>query len=79
MSPVTAQGVAAQNALDSSIESAAVEVVQEMGQAEVSINDLLSRMPETPPEIVREAVWQLLDDDIILLTEHRLLRRSSED
>lgn len=74
MSLVTPQGIAAQQELESTIEAALVAVLEVVEARPLLPNELLNTLgSEWGEDVVREAMWQLLEKhDLELLSDRRL-------
>lgn len=74
MSLVTPQGIAAQQELESTIEAALVAVLEVVEARPLLPNELLNILgSEWGEDVVREAMWQLLEKhDLELLSDRRL-------
>lgn len=68
MSPVTAQGQRAQAAMNARIEEFRPLVLTRLRQADASPNQLVDHFHSEPAEVVREAMWQLIDNREVVLT-----------
>jgi hypothetical protein len=74
MSLVTPQGLAAQRELETSVEAAVKEVKVGVAKGALLPNELLrSLRSQWDDDIVREAMWQLLEShELELLSDRRL-------
>lgn len=74
MSLVTPQGIAAQQELETTIEAALDAVLEVVAARPLLPNDLLNKLKSTWGEdVVREAMWQLLEKhELELLSDRRL-------
>lgn len=68
MSPVTSQGIRAQAAMNERVNETRPKILELLGASDLSPADLVGRFPDTPAEVVREAMWRLIDGHEIELT-----------
>jgi hypothetical protein len=73
MSPITAQGLNAEATVAAEVEKAMAEIRERVSTVEVSPSELVAELP-FKPDVVREAMWQLLDSKSIRLTSTRHLQ-----
>ena len=73
MSPITAQGIDAQRVLADDVHHASEEIVARV-RANPELPSLLVAELRFAPDVVREAIWQLLDSGRAELTDDRKIR-----
>jgi hypothetical protein len=68
MSPVTSQGIRAQAAMNERVNETRPRILELLRVDDLSPAALVGGLSDTPAEIVREAMWQLIDGQEIELT-----------
>jgi hypothetical protein len=74
VSPITAQGIEAQRVVETEVDRASEAILSEVSGGPLSPSRLVSAI-SAAPDVVREAIWQLLDDGRVELTDERKIRR----
>lgn len=77
MSLVTDQGKQEQQRVDELVTRLSEDVLAIVDQGEIAPAAVLDREQAQPADLVREAIWKLLDERKIEFTKSRLLRRPS--
>ena len=75
MSLVTTQGLQARRTLDERISAVQVALREQLSQREMSVAEAIKAFPDDAEQIVREAVWRLLNDQAIEVSSGSQLRR----
>ncbi len=74
MSPVTAQGIQAAQRLREEVPKTLADILQKVDREAQSPTQLVKSV-QAPADVVREAIWQLLDSGQVELTSERKIRR----
>lgn len=68
MSPVTSQGIRAQAVMNERVNETRPKILQLLALSDLSPAELVGKFQDTPAEVVREAMWRLIDGHEIELT-----------
>lgn len=74
MSPITAQGIEAQRVIGTEVERASEAILRELGAERTFSPSQLVSLIKEDPDVVREAMWRLLDEGQVELTDERKIR-----
>ncbi|WP_140416324.1 hypothetical protein [Arthrobacter globiformis] len=76
MSLVTAQGIQARDMLGDKIQKVSIELQEYLGEVGTAApSAIMEHFSDIKADVVREAMWRLLDQRLAEITETRHLRR----